>query len=173
MSASQLSGAGFHHADAALTQNFQVGLRGRMLPHVHVHGGSHQHRSRGGKIHGGEKIVGNAVGEFGQNIGGGRGHNQRIGPLRFADVLNAVLLACGFSGACAPIVPEAGNHFVAGEGGKGKWLDELARGLGHDHVDFKGLVLQGAYQLGRLVRGNSAGDAHRYSHATIVAGFLF
>ncbi len=40
----------------------------------------------------GEKIVGNAVRKFGQNVGRGRSDHQRVGPLRFADVLNAVLL---------------------------------------------------------------------------------
>ncbi len=77
------------------------------------------------------------------------------------------VLACGG----VPFLPQAGDDFVAGEGGKGERLDELAGRRGHHHVDFKDLALQGAHQLRRLVRGNSAGDAHRDSHGSIVAGF--
>jgi hypothetical protein len=49
------------------------------------------------------------------------------------------------------------------------WMNLLRR-LGHHHVDFKGLALQGAHQFRRLVRGNSAGDADRDSHGSIVEG---
>ena len=61
---------------------------------------------------------------------------------------------------------------MPGKRGKGERLDEFAGRLGHDHMDLKGLPLQGAHQFRRLVRGNSAGDAHGDSHGSIVAGSL-
>ena len=89
--AGQIAGAGLDDAHAALAQDFKIGLRGRVIPHVHVHCGSDEDRRVRGQIHGGEEIVGDAVSEFGQDVGGGRRDDQRVGPLRFADVLDAVL----------------------------------------------------------------------------------
>ena len=94
--ASQRSGAGLDHAHASLAQNLQIGLRGRMLPHVHVHCWSHQHRRARGQVHGGEEVVGQAMGKLGQDVGCGGGDDERVGPLRLADVFNAVLFGrCG------------------------------------------------------------------------------
>ena len=75
-----------------------------MLPHIHVHGGSHKNRRGGGQVQGGQEIVGDAVGELGQDIGRGRRNDQRIGPLRLADVLDAVLLGM-LRSAAGPIRP--------------------------------------------------------------------
>ena len=60
---------------------------------------------------------------------------------------------------------------MAGKRCKGKRLDEFARCGRHHYVHLKGLALQCAHQFRRLVRGNSAGDADRDSHGSIVAGF--
>ena len=76
--------------------------------------------------------------------------------------------SASFAGAAGQIVPQAGDDLVAGERGKGERLHEFAGRLGHHHMDFKGLALQRAHQLRRLVRGNSARDAHRDSHGSIV-----
>ena len=88
--AGQVAGSRLDDAHAALAQDFKVGLRGRMLPHVHIHRRRHQHRRVRGQIHGGQKIVGNAVRKFGQDVGRCRSNDQRFGPLRFANVLDAV-----------------------------------------------------------------------------------
>ena len=147
--AGQIACAWFNNADAALTQRFKVGLRGWVVPHIHVHRGSHQDRRLCGQVHCGEEVVG------------------------LADVLNAIFFACGLTAAIdgARVVPEAGDDLVAGQRGEGEGLDKPGGRRGHDHVDFKGLALQGAHQFRRLVGGNSAGDAHGYSHGSIVAGF--
>ena len=47
------------------------------------------------------------------------------------------------------------------------WTNLRGR-LGHHHVHFERLALQCAHQFRRLVRGNSAGDADRDSHGSIV-----
>ena len=44
----------------------------------------------------------------------------------------------------------------------------LLRRLGHHHVHFDSLALQCAHQFRRLVRRDSAGDADRHSHGSIV-----
>ena len=170
--AGQLAGSRFDDPDTALAQNVEIRLGGGVLPHVDVHGRSHQHRRLGGKVHSGEEIVGDAVCKLGQDVGRGRSHHQGLGPLRLADVLDAVLRPRCTVGAFARagVVPQAGNDFMAGEGGKSERLDEFLCGLGHDHVDFEGLTLQSANQFGRLVRGNSARDSHGYSHVWIVDG---
>ena len=171
--AGQLARSRLDDAHAALAEDFEVGLRGRMLPHVHVHGGGDQDRRRRGQVEGGEEVVGNAVGELGQDVGRGGGDDQRVGPLRLADVLDAVLFGGGFVGAVpgARVVPQAGDDLVAGERGEGERLDESRGRPGHDHMDLKSLALQGAHQFRRFIRGNSAGDAHGDSHGSIVAGF--
>ena len=114
-----------------------------------------------GEIHGGQKVVGNALRKFRENIGGGRSDNQRLGPLRLADVLDG-----GFVGrfVAVGIFPETGNDLVAGKRCKGKRLHEASCGLGHHHVHFHAAPLQGAHQFRRFVRRNAAGDADRYSH---------
>ena len=86
--AGELAGAGLDDAHAALAQDFKVGLGGRMIPHVHVHGGSDEDGRGGGEVHGGEEIVGDAVGELGEDVGGGGSDDEGVGPLRFADVLD-------------------------------------------------------------------------------------
>jgi hypothetical protein len=112
-----------------------------MLPHIHVHRGRHEDRRRGGQVEGGQEVVGDAVRELGQNVGRGRSDDQRVGPLRLADVFDGrVISAAGGSG----IVPQAGNDLVAGERGKRERLHELAGRLGHDHMNFDGLPLQRA-----------------------------
>jgi len=75
--AGQLARPRLDYAHAALAEGFEVGLRRRMLPHIHVHRGRHEDRRGGGQVEGGEKIVGDAVGEFGQDVGRGRSDNQR------------------------------------------------------------------------------------------------
>ncbi len=99
------------HATAA--KRFKVGLRRGMLPHVHIHGWSHQDRGARCQIHRAQEIVGDAVGEFGQNVCSGRSHHQSIRRQRFVDVLDAVL----FRGSCGRVclVPKARNDFIARE----------------------------------------------------------
>ena len=139
-----------------------------MVPHIYVHRRSHQNRRRRGKIHRGQKVVGNSMRELGQNIRRRRCHHQRLGPLRLADVLNPVLLAGRFTRAAGPIVPETGNHTVPGKRRERQRLHKPARRFRHHHVDFKGLSLQCAHQLRGFVRGNPARHAYRYSHGSIV-----
>ena len=80
--------AGVDNAHAALAQNVEIGLHRRMLPHVHVHRRSNKNRRARGEIHRRQKIVGDTLRKFRQNIGGRRSDNQRLSPLRFTDVFD-------------------------------------------------------------------------------------
>ena len=105
-----------------------------MLPHVHVHRRSHQNRRRRGQVHGGQKIVGDAVRKLGQNVGGRRSNDQRIGPLRLADVLDAVL----FDG-CVVVGVGSSQRLVitlwpVSAANVSGWI--TAGRLGHHHMDF-------------------------------------
>jgi hypothetical protein len=91
--AGQLACARLDDAHAALAEGFEVRLGCRVLPHVHIHGRGNQHRRLGGQVQGGEEIVGDAVSKFGQDIGRRRGYHQGVGPLRLADMLDAILSA--------------------------------------------------------------------------------
>ena len=68
----------------APAQRLEVGLRGRVLPHVGVHRGRQHHGAGEGEVEGGQEIVRQAVRELGQQVRGGRGHNQHIVLLRHA-----------------------------------------------------------------------------------------
>ena len=89
--AGQVAGTGIDDADTTLAEDFKVGLCSRMLPHVDIHGRGHEHGRLGGEIHGAEKIIGDAVREFSQNIGRSGRYHERVAPLRLGYVLNAVL----------------------------------------------------------------------------------
>ena len=151
---------------AALAQRFNIRLRGRMVPHIHVHRRRNHDRRRCGEIKRGKKIVGDAVSELGQNVGRGGSNNQRVGPLRLGNVVDSVLLRSGR--ARIPILPQTGDHLVAGECGKRERLHKLLRRGSHHDVHFDGLALQCAHQFGRLIRSDSAGDAYDRSHVSIV-----
>src|SRR5208337_1670392 len=73
----EISAAGLDDVHAAAAQDFHVRLRGRMLPHVDVHGGSDDHGGGGGEIEGAEKIVGDALCELGQDVSGGGSDQER------------------------------------------------------------------------------------------------
>ena len=164
----EVARAWVHDQHASLPQDFQVGLSRGMIPHVHVHCRSHKHRRGSCQVHRGQEIVGNAMSKLGQNICRRRSHNQRLGPLRLANMLNPVLFAGCLSGATARFVPQAGDNPVPGERSKRERLHETTCGLGHHNVDFQGLSLQGTHQFRCLVRSDPARNAHRYPHGSIV-----
>ena len=59
-----------------------------MLPHIHVHRRSNNHRSFGRKVQRGEKVVGDALCKLGDRIGRRRSYQQRVNRLRHRNVLH-------------------------------------------------------------------------------------
>lgn len=103
------------------------------------------------------------MGKFGQCIGCGGSNHKGIAPLRFGNVINAILFridTCFF--------PQAGQNPVSGKRGKGKRLHKPAGRLRHDNADFNGLTLQSPDKFGGLIRRNSARDAYDDAHGLIV-----
>ncbi len=165
--AGEIAGVGIYEVHTAAAQEGDVGLGGRVIPHVDVHGGGDDDRSFGGEEQGGEEVVGEAVGHLREDVGGGGGDDDDVGELGLGDVLD---LACGIEAGggrlrCGFLVrgfgPEAGDDLVAGEGGEGERADELLGGASHDDVDVGSALLEEADQLGGLVGGDSPGDAYR------------
>ena len=59
---------------------------GRVEPHVAVHGWGDEDGGAGGEGDGGEGVIGDAVGEFGEDVGGGRGDEEEVGGVGELDV---------------------------------------------------------------------------------------
>ena len=88
--AGKVSAAGFHDRVTAPHQRCQVGLGGRVLPHVDVHGGSDQHRTGEGEVKSSEEIVGQAVRQFRHQVGRGRSDHEQFVLLRHGNVFDRV-----------------------------------------------------------------------------------
>src|SRR5580692_4838212 len=97
--AGEVAFIGIDDVNGAGPQSCEILLRRGMLPHVYVHGGGDYDRSFGGEIESGEKIFGDAVCEFSEDVGRGWGYEQQVNALGHGDVLNGAF-DVGWSGAC-------------------------------------------------------------------------
>ena len=86
--AGEIAFVGIDDVDAARAQRREIFLRRGMLPHVDVHRGSDDYGSFRGEIERGEKIFGDAVREFSENVGSGGSDEQKINALRDGDVFD-------------------------------------------------------------------------------------
>ena len=86
VAAGQIAGGRLHDVVAGAPQLRQVRLHHGVGQHVHVHGRNHQQRRLCGQRHGGEQVIGNARGQFGDDVGRGRGDHQQVGGVREIDV---------------------------------------------------------------------------------------
>ena len=92
----------------------QVLLRRRVIPHVGVHRRRQHHGSGEREIHRGQKIVGEPVREFREQIRSSRRDHQNLVLLRHADVFDRARQRV-FSARCGK---QAGDHFASGERGE-------------------------------------------------------
>jgi hypothetical protein len=74
------------NAHAAALEGGDIVLRGRVGPHEPVHGRGHGNGRLCGQAQGAEQVIGLTVGEAGQEIGAGRGHEDQSGPAGQFDV---------------------------------------------------------------------------------------
>ena len=137
-------------AQAARGEGLCVGLGRRVAPHGLVHRRGQGHRRVGGQHQGGQQIVGHALGEARQQVGGGRGDQHQVGPFGQLDVAHRRL---------GGRIEQIQMHRMAGQGLEGQGSDELASCTGHHYMDFRALVAQAADQLRALVGGDAAADA--------------
>ncbi|MNX15646.1 hypothetical protein D3C86_454960 [compost metagenome] len=135
---------------ATAFQELQVGLGRRITPHRLIHCRRDCHNGVGGQHQGGQQIVGDALGQAGDQVGGGRGDQYQIGPFRQLDVAHR-----GFGSR----VEQVEVDWVAGQRLHGQRGDELGAAMGHDHAYFGTLIDQATNQIGALVGRDAAADA--------------
>ncbi len=114
---------------AALAQRLEVGLCGRMLPHVHIHGRRQHHRAGEGQIKRRKEIAREPVGKLAQQVGRGGSDDEQVVVLRDRDVLDGA-----FDGE------KIGENLAAGERGEGQRADELFGGRGHHGLHLVALL---------------------------------
>ena len=86
--ASKIAAARLDNMHPTSAQDFQIRLRGRMLPHVHVHRWCDDDRRGSRQIQSAEEIVGDALGEFCQCVGGGGRDQKAVQRLRHRDMFD-------------------------------------------------------------------------------------
>ncbi|MNE01545.1 hypothetical protein D3C80_939890 [compost metagenome] len=134
----------------AALQQFQVGLGGRVAPHGLVHGRGQGNRSVGGQYQGCQQVIGDALGQARDQVGGGRRDQDQVGPLGQLDMAHG-----GFRSR----VKQVHVHGVPGQGLHGQGGYEFTAATGHDHAHFGAVLEEPANQFGALVGGNAAADA--------------
>ncbi|MNF46739.1 hypothetical protein D3C84_279140 [compost metagenome] len=125
------AGGRAEQAQAALGEEFQVGLGRRVAPHGLVHGRGQGHGGVGGQHQGAQQVVRHALGQARHDVGGGRRDQHQVGPAGQLDMPHG-----RFGGG----VEQVKVHGVPGEGLEGQRGDELAAALGHHHADLGALV---------------------------------
>ncbi len=90
LAARLVAGRGAEDRDAIAAQQGDVALRRGVVPHLAVHRGGDEERAVAREARRREQVVGEAVGELGEEVGArGRDHD-RIRPARELDVRHAV-----------------------------------------------------------------------------------
>ena len=152
--AGQQAAGGGDDLKAIPFQGGDVVLGDGVFQHGRVHGRGDQLLALGRQDHGGQHVVRDAVGELGDDVRRGRGDENEVRCLRQGDVGDIVLE-----------IPGEGIHHapVVGQGLKGQGGDELGGVLGHDDVDLRPGLPQGAGHVGNFIGGNAPGDAQQHA----------
>ena len=154
--AGQLPALGRDDGKAVLFKRADVVLGDGVFQHTGVHGGRHQFRAPRRQHGGGEHIVGDAVSHLGDDVGGGRGHQDDVRLFGQLDVGHFKLE-----------IPVEGVHhaLVAGQRLKGDGRDELGGVAGHDDLDVGPPFFQRAGHPGHFISGDAAGHAQQDAFA--------
>ena len=130
-----------------------------MLPHFRVHGRGHEYGAVSGHQQGvGEEVIGLAGGRAGQEIGGGRSHDDQFGLMPEADMVD------GVDG-----VEHAVADRVAGKGLPRGNADEPGGRLGGDDRDVMAGFSKKPEERRHLVGGNPSPDSEDYAHVISVS----
>ena len=158
--AGQKAAGGLDDAEAVFFQGGNVILGDGVFQHGGIHGRGDQLAALGGQDCGGQHIVRDAVGELGNDIGGGRGDQDEVRRLGKGDMVDIVLK-----------IPGEGIHHAAvvGQGLKGQGRDELGRVFRHDDVDVRPCLAESAGDAGHLIGRDAAGDPQQHA----LSGELF
>ena len=139
------------HLRAALAQQGDVGLGGRMQPHAVVHRRADRQR-RGAGRHRVLTVIGVALGQPREQIGGTWGDHDAIGPARQFDMAHGL-----FGGA----VPQRGAGRLPGQRTEAERSDELLGTGSHRHLHLGTGVAQAPHQFQGLVGRDPASDAQQ------------
>ena len=161
--AGQTAAGGLDDFPAVAAQGLQIVLGHGVFEHIGVHGRGNQLGALAGQYGGGEHIVGQTVGQFGADVGGGRGDEHQIGALGQRDMLYLM----------AEVAVKGVHHgAAAGELLEGQGGDELGGMLGHHHLYGSVLFYQSGSQCGGLIGGDAAGDTQQNGLSTKHSGVL-
>src|SRR5579863_200862 len=159
--ARQIARARFDDLHTALAKDFQIRQRGRVIPHVDVHGGGNHYGRGGREIERSQEVVRNALREVRHYISRGGRYEQRVDGLRHRDVLDGgvdVRLVLFIGGE------HPGDHFFTRERRKGERTNKFLSRVGHHYLHPNSAVLQQADNFRRLVGRDSAGHAQSNFH---------
>ena len=159
--AGEIAFVGINHMNAASTERREIFLRRGVLPHVHIHRGCNNHGSFRSEIQRGEKILGDAVREFSEDVGSGGRDQQKIDALRDGDMFDGAFDVGGRSAGGAKHV---GDYFLPGECRKRERRDKFLRRARHHHLHVELFLLQAAHQFSGLIGRHSSGDAQCNLH---------
>ena len=142
--------------EAVVLQRSEVVLRDGVFQHPSVHGWDDQFGAPGRKHHGGEHIIGNAVGHFGNDVGRGRCHQNDIRLFGQRDVSDLEL----------EIAVEGVHHaLVAGQRLKDERGDEMGGVLSHNDLHVRPQLFECAGHICHFIGGNAAGNAQKDAFA--------
>ena len=131
VAASKPAGRGPNQEDAAGLKGLGVLLGGGILPHMDIHGRSHDYRTGACQKRSRNHVVGDAIGHLRHDVGGCRSDEGDIRPPCQLDVRNR-------RGAFEYVE----INLVTSEGFESLGADEFRSRLGHCNADFATVLLQ-------------------------------
>jgi|GEM_PF-7010676 len=164
LAARLLACVGPDEAHAALAQEAHIRLRGRIGPHLAIHGRRDGDRCGRRQTKRGQQIIRETMCEPREEIGRRRRDDDLVGPASELDVAHR-RLGC--------LVPQIRPHRLAGDGLEGQRRDEALGAGRHDDLHVTAALDQASDQIGALVRGDSARNAEEDfsglpAHAAII-----
>ena len=135
--------------DAARCEPRQILLRRFMFPHAEIHRRRDEDRLVGRQQRGRGEIVGDAGGDFRDDIRRRRRDDEEIAFLRQAQMAHLALIGQR---------EEIGIGFLAGERRGRERRDELLRARGQDAAHARAALLEAPDEIERLISGNAARD---------------
>ena len=145
-----------------LAEDVELLTSGWVIPHEGVHGRSYEDGfgEVPGPEGGGEEVVGQAVGQLGQSVGGERSHETEVGPPPELYMKDRVTSAS--PGAPLVLVSEDGE---AGSGQAGEVGEEVTTVLGEDNFHLTIVQLAELVQeRGELYSGHTSRTTQQYVH---------
>ena len=116
----------------ACLESSDVRTRDLVVPHAGVHGRRDDERHLGGKCRGGEQIIGNTLGNLGDDVCRGGGDEKEVRLLGERDVVDGV----------SRLVEELDRDLVSRKRAKSGGANELGGMLGHDDLDVLSRLLE-------------------------------